>query len=645
MLRRAILLAGLVLLAFTVTVPLNWQRQLVLSVLTLAIAAWLDRRSRSHLTTLTLVLFSLYSTARYAFWRISTVISVGCDPGTSWEWLDWFFIGMLLLAEGYALVVLVLGYLQVLWPLRRASVPLPEDPGEWPEVDLAIPTLDEPLSLVRATALAAINIDWPADKLHVYILDDGRRPEFQAFAEQAGMGYIARETNEHAKAGNINHALRELKSPYVALFDCDHVPTRSFLQLTMGWMLRDAKLAVLQTPQYFYSPDPFERNLDQFRVVPNENDLYYGVIQDGNDFWNATSFCGSCAVLRRSALDEVGGMAVETVTEDAHTSLRMQIRGWNTAYINIPQAAGLATESLSSYVKQRVRWARGMVQTLRLENPLLVPGLKPAQRLCYLNAMLHFLYALPRLIFLTAPLIFLLFGRTSIPGYWVGILAYVLPHLALSRLAHSRIDGDHRHAFWNEIYETVLAPYLLIPTLLILMGKSGGAFGVTPKGSVVEGEYFDREIARPFLLLLALNALGLVCAVFRLVPMPVLDVPPLLHFVNLPAQMYRPGQAGIVGINVAWALFNVLILGVATAVARESRQRRQSVRVAVSVPSDIVLADGSMIQGVTSDLSSGGVRTKIDASVRARIGDSICFVVPVLDGTASLPATVVRISK
>src|SRR5205085_7482751 len=143
---------------------------------------------------------------------------------------------------------------------------------------------------------------------------------------------------------NINHALRQLHSSYVAAFDCDHVPTRSFLQLTMGWMLRDPKLAMLQTPQHFYSPDPFERNLDQFRSVPTDTELFYRVIQDGNDFWNATSFCGSCAILRRSALDHVGGFAVETVTEDAHTSLLLQMHGWNTAYINIPQAAGLATE-------------------------------------------------------------------------------------------------------------------------------------------------------------------------------------------------------------------------------------------------------------------------------------------------------------
>ena len=149
---------------------------------------------------------------------------------------------------------------------------------------------------------------------------------------------------------------------------------------------------MLQTPHHFYSPDPFERNLGQFRMIPNEGELFYGIVQDGNDFWNATFFCGSCAVLRRNPLDDIGGIAVETVTEDAHTSLRMQMNGWNTAYINIPQAAGLATERLSAHVRQRIRWARGMIQILRTDNPLLGFGLKPPQRLCYFNAMMHFLY-------------------------------------------------------------------------------------------------------------------------------------------------------------------------------------------------------------------------------------------------------------
>jgi len=109
---------------------------------------------------------------------------------------------------------------------------------------------------LRYTALAALNIDYPPEKLHVYILDDGTREDFSEFAAEAGVGYVTRVEHGHAKAGNINHALTMMDSPYVAIFDCDHVPTRSFLQVTLGWMLADPVLGMLQTPHHFYSPGP-----------------------------------------------------------------------------------------------------------------------------------------------------------------------------------------------------------------------------------------------------------------------------------------------------------------------------------------------------------------------------------------------------
>ncbi len=391
----------------------------------------------------------------------------------------------------------------------------------------------------------------------------------------------------------------------------------------------------------FIRPTPFERNLDQFRVIPNEGELFYGIVQDGNDFWNATFFCGSCALLRRSALDEIGGIAVETVTEDAHTSLRMQIHGWNTAYINIPQAAGLATERLSGHVKQRIRWARGMIQIMRTDNPLFAPGLSPAQRLCYFNAMMHFMYALPRLIFLTAPLIYLIFGAVNVPGYWAAILAYAMPHLVLSSLTNSRIQGHHRHSFWNEIYETVLAPYIFLPTMLALVNPKFGSFNVTAKGGVVNRRFFDRRIARPFLFMIASNLLGMLCAIPRLIQFPGTEA---IWPLNVLANMYDGDHVGTIVMNVIWVVFNLIILGVSTSVAWESRQRRQTVRVAMSVPADVRFHSGSTVHGVTGDMSSGGLMIRMERDFVATVGESIRLTLPVLDGTATLPATVVGVS-
>jgi cellulose synthase (UDP-forming) len=629
LLRLLLFIAGLLWGVLYISLPLTWRGQAVLGLLMVAAGVLIGRASDSLLATITLMLFSAFATVRYAWWRVGAVIAFFEDPSNKWDWVDATCIIVLMSAEAYAFAILFLGFMQTIWPLHRPPVPLPQEENEWPHVDLLIPTYNEPLSVVRYTAMASMNVDWPADKLHIYILDDGRREAFRAFAEEAGVGYVTRDNNRHAKAGNINQALEKLDSPYVAIFDCDHLPTRSFLQITMGWFLREQKLAMVQTPHHFYSADPFERNLKQFRLIPNEGELFYGVVQDGNDFWNATFFCGSCAVLRRTALDEIGGIAVETVTEDAHTSLRMQMRGWNTAYINIPQAAGLATERLSGHIQQRVRWARGMIQILRTDNPLFARGLKFAQRICYFNAMTHFLYAVPRLIFLTAPLVYLFFSRSNVPGFWAAILAYAMPHLVLSNVTNSRIQGQHRHSFWNEIYETVLSPYILLPTLIALVNPKLGTFNVTAKGGFVEKTYFDGKIATPFVVLMALNFAGLLMVVPRL-----MHVPGMEHF-------FDGAHPGTIAMNALWCAFNLIILGVAITVAREEIQRREQVRIDFVMPARVRLADGTTVAGQTTDISIGGTALTVPGSFPSVAGEWVTLLLPLRIGDAELPATIV----
>jgi cellulose synthase (UDP-forming) len=609
-----------------ISIYLNWQEQALLGGVTILVGLMVNRLSSSRAVTLALMVISMTATFRYGWWRVRLLLDFFLDESNTRVGLDAAFLLLLISAEMYTILIMVLGYMQTAWPLHRTPIPLISDDSEWPHVDLLIPTYNEPLSLVRYTALAALNIDYPPEKLHVYILDDGTRDDFSEFAAEAGVGYVTRVEHGHAKAGNINHALTMMSSPYVAIFDCDHVPTRSFLQVTLGWMLADSRLGMLQTPHHFYSPDPFERNLLQYKTIPNEAELFYGIVQDGNDFWNATFFCGSCALIRRAALDAVGGIATETVTEDAHTSLRMQRQGYNTAYINIPQAAGLATESLAAHVGQRIRWARGMIQILRTDNPLFGRGLKFTQRLCYFNAMAHFLYSVPRLVFLLSPLVYLLLGRTIIPGYWVAILAYAFPHLILASLTNSRIQGRHRHSFWNEIYESVLAPYILAPTLLALINPKLGKFNVTSKGSTLGQTQFDRKIATPTRWLLMLNFCGLLAVPYRL-------------FVT------DPDHPGAVIMNMAWVLFNIVILGVAAAVALEQKQRRGSVRIEARIPVRITASAGQQFHADSIDMSVGGASVKVPAKSRFAVGEMLMVAFPATTGSDEIRAQVVGMAN
>ena len=593
-------LAGLTLSAWVfwlaITTPMNWPSQLVFG-LALCMLAIQVRNTPGTIPTLMLIVLALVASCRYGWWRVTQ--SMDLEPG--WETaLGWALLG----AEVYAWLIMLLGFAQCAWPLRRAPAPLPELLADWPLVDVFVPTYNEPLSVIRPTILAAKGMDWPAGKMRIHILDDGRREIVRQFAAEAQVGYITREDNRHAKAGNLNHALRQTSGPFVAIFDCDHLAVRSFLQTTMGWMLRDPRCAMIQTPHHFFSPDPFERNLDTFRRIPNEGSLFYGIVQDGNDFWNATFFCGSCAVLRRTALEEVGGIAVETVTEDAHTALKLHRRGYRTAYLNITQAAGLATESLAAHVAQRIRWARGMAQIFRIDNPLFGRGLTWMQRLCYSNSMLHFFYGIPRLIFLTAPLAYLFFELHIIRSSAAIFALYLLPHLVLPQITTARMQGAYRHSFWAEVYETVLAWYITLPTTLAFFNPGAGRFNVTAKGGLVERTHFDWLISRPYFGLVVINGLGLAIGLGRLF-------------------YWNRFEAGTVVLNLLWTTFNLLMLGAAIGVAHERRQMRVFHRVAARLPVILQLPNGHTQRCSTDNYSLNGLGLELAEGVDLPAGTAV----------------------
>jgi cellulose synthase (UDP-forming) len=606
---------AVLLLVIVIAVPLDLIQQSVIAVLAYVVSTKLRKLSWGRGGILIMIGISLLMTMRYLYWRVTTTLDFETTA-------DAFFGYLLLFAELYGITCLVLGYIQTAWPLERQPVMIDRPVAEWPTVDVFIPTYNEDLSVVRLSVLAALTLDWPADKLRVYLLDDGRRDEFRDFAQNCGAIYLTRDNNRHAKAGNLNEALKRTNGDFVAIFDCDHIPTRSFLQLSMGSFLRDPKLAMVQTPHFFFSPDPFERNLETHGKVPNEGQLFYGLVQDGNDIWNASFFCGSCAVLRRAPLEEIGGVAVETVTEDAHTALKMSRRGYNMAYLAVPQAAGLATENLSSHVGQRIRWARGMAQIFRIDNPLFGPGLTLGQRLCYVNAMLHFFYGLPRLIFLSAPVAYLVFGAHVFTATTSMVLAYALPAIVLASMTNSRIQGNHRHSFWNEVYETVLAWYISMPVLMALLNPKWGKFNVTAKGGKIDQEYYDWKMAVPYVLLLAVNA---ICAIFGI------------------TELLRGSDEPFTAIiNCVWVVYNTVILSASAYVANEARQIRHTPRIKAAFPATVSRANGRTVMCETANFSSTGLGLKLpkDNGVKWEIGERVHVSIFRGDKESTFPGTV-----
>jgi cellulose synthase (UDP-forming) len=263
------------------------------------------------------VALSVYLSLRYFLWRYTETLNTETTAG--------LVISIcLVLAETYGFIAALLFYFQTLSPKEEDAPPVSDD--FMPLVDVMVTIYDESTDILYRTLVACKAIDYPAKR--VIVCDDGQRDEVRELTEQLGCVYIRGPRNEDAKSGNLNHAMTQTDGDLVLTMDVDHIPVRTFLKETVGFF-RDPKVALVQTAHHFYNPDIFQRNLRVEQVASNEQDMFFHVVQPGRNRWNSSFYCGSGAVIRRSALDQVGGFRTETVTEDIHTSIP---RTWRPAW-------------------------------------------------------------------------------------------------------------------------------------------------------------------------------------------------------------------------------------------------------------------------------------------------------------------------
>jgi len=166
--------------------------------------------------------------------------------------------------------------------------------------------------------------------------------------------------------------------------------------------------------------------------VPSEADMFYKHIQKGLDFWSASFFCGSTAILRRKYLQEVGGIQGTTVTEDAETALELHSLGYDSAYYGRPMIYGLHSKTFSAFVIQRTRWAQGMIQIFLLKNPLFKKGLKWYQKLGYLNANIFWFFGFARFVFINSATNLSNIGAQIYNANIQEAISYVMSHFIMT---------------------------------------------------------------------------------------------------------------------------------------------------------------------------------------------------------------------
>ncbi len=401
----------------------------------------------------------------------------------------------------------------------------------YPDVDVLIVTHNESPELLYKTANACTFMEYPVrEKVHIYFADDTNRTEVSKLAAKLGIGYIGLEGNTDAKSGNLNNALRKTSSPLVATFDADMIPRRKFLVETVPyfllqdyikdieknlWRKRKAdekdpnmKIGLIQTPQSFYNPDLFQSNLYAENKIPNEQDFFSREVNIMRNSSNSIAYTGSNTLISRQALEEIGGFPVKTITEDFETSIRIQKAGYITYSTDKVLAAGLSTTTVRAMLKQRTRWARGVIQSIQNTKAIFTSKLSFSAKVTYLNVFLYWWSFFFRIIFILAPIMFAAFDFQVVNCDFSQLLIFWLPGYFFYSYSMKTLSDNIRNQRWSHIIDTTLAPYLIFPVLLETFGIHQHKFKVTNKNNISNERYrILYSIPHMILLLLSVYAL------------------------------------------------------------------------------------------------------------------------------------------
>ena len=554
-------------------------------------------------------------TIRYILWRSLSTLNVA-DPLNGFFSLGLFFLEMLLLVNATLQLFLML---RVKNRQREADFLTLQvlDGSFHPSVDILITTYDEPEFIVRRTIIGCQAINYIGKK--IYLLDDTRRSEMKQLALELGCEYITRPDNLYAKAGNLNHALPQTKGKLIVVFDADFVPTKNFLIRTVGFF-QDKEIALVQTPQSFYNIDPISRNLGLENVLAPEEEVFYRQIQPIRDAAGSVVCSGTSFVVRRSALEAVGGFVTDSVSEDYFTGIRISALGYRLVYLDEKLSAGLAAENIAAHALQRLRWGRGTLQAFFIKaNPLTIPGLRPLQRLGHLEGLLHWFTSISRGGFLVVPLAYSFLGIVPLKAAPTELLYFFLPYYVMQLTVFSWLNQRSRSALLSDIYTLVLTLPLVMTVIQVMLNPFSKGFNVTPKGTRNDYFYFNWRLAWPLILLFILTAVSLWwnlgMSVMKGAMMPAMS-PEI-------AEQLR-------GINLGWiwSIYNLLLISVSLLILldvpkpdlHEWFDLRRSVRLDVA---------GQTLWGVTTKISEVGAEVAL-----TQLG------LPILPKGETLPVTV-----
>ncbi|OWU82876.1 Curdlan synthase [Oceanicola sp. 22II-s10i] len=501
-----------------------------------------DRTNDRHRAALFTIAFFL--AIRYAWWRLTeTLAPVGLT-------IDFLASGSLFALEMLSLVGSLSAFV-IMSRVKLRSDEATEHAGWWngpePKVAILIATYNEDKDVLERTIVGSRSLRH--QNKEVIVLDDSRRDWLRDFCDQLGVRYMRRPDNKGAKAGNINHALARLAEDavppdFVAVLDADFVPHRGFLSRTLA-LFHDPDVGLVQTPQHFFNPDPIQHNFGLSRSYPDEQRFFFDHMQPSRDGWGIAFCCGTSSVCRMSALQDIGGLPTESVTEDFLLTLALQNKGWRTVYLAEPLTEGLAPEGLREYVTQRARWCLGLMQIARSSlGPFAKSNLRLRDRWSVIDSVFYWLTTFPfRIAAILFPLLYWYGNITVVDARLPDVISYFGCYYIWIIVILNILSRGMVVPILNDVSQLIGAIPISRAAIVGLFRPHGHPFSVTAKGGDRSRIVVQWQMMMPFLLGFLATFVGL--------------------WLGVVSDRFAFNDAGDgKWVILFWTLYNLVVLGV-----------------------------------------------------------------------------------
>ncbi|MBP9758910.1 glycosyltransferase [Candidatus Dojkabacteria bacterium] len=453
--------------------------------------------------------FALISSLIYAIVRIVSIIYFASQ---GYLWYERVIIVIFGIAELFVLmhsVGYILSIITSVNSYKRHKINFKVT--EWPLVSVLIPVRNEPYDVVFKTVIAAKYLDY--SNFEVYLIDGSDKKksirEMQELCKDTGTKYYEVPYPRHgAKAGSLNELIPQLKSKYIVIFDADYRTSRDFLRMLVPQMEENSKLAFIQTPQFYGN---LYTNLIS-RAAQMQQANFFEYICETKGLSSSIFMCGTNLIIRKTALEKVGGFDESTITEDFATSIKMHLQGWKSSYYNYTCAFGDGPVNIVEYFKQQYRWARGNMETFKNNaREMFSKNLSNRQKWEYMLSGTYYYIGIAKLVLIITPLLYIFF---KIPSYLTTTQLYIyvyIPYFLLSGLLFSQGLIAKRYKFLDWLKSESLTFFTLtvffkaaIDTII----NKKSTFETTSKGAKIG--YIPFGIIKWQVLLISLNMLALI---------------------------------------------------------------------------------------------------------------------------------------